>query len=98
MIPPAPHPRTTSCTGNRWRPQPILRHHPGDKASPNRRAGVRIGENFVDHLSTVAAPSRLSALRQVAMGPTVMIRSHVEDRGTGAKVSPHDRDHRLRNG
>ena len=51
MIPPAPHPRTTNCTGNRSRPQPILGHHPGNKASPNRRAGVRLGEKFVDHPS-----------------------------------------------
>src|SRR5208282_1090061 len=32
------------------------------------------------------------------MEPTVMIRSRMEDRGTGARVSRHDRDHRLRNG
>src|SRR5271157_4218076 len=32
------------------------------------------------------------------MEPAVMIRSRLDDRETGAKVSRHDRDHRLRNG
>jgi len=50
MIPHAPHPRTTICAGNRSRPRPTLRRH-GDKASPNQRAGVRMGESLIEYSS-----------------------------------------------
>lgn len=60
LIPPDPHRRTTSCAGNRSRPQPILRHHPSDKASPNRRAGVHMGENLIEHSSAGGSISTVS--------------------------------------
>ena len=63
MIPHAPHPRTTIRAGNRSRPQLTLRHH-GDKASPSRRAGVRMGESLIEHSSgggSVLAVSSVAA-------------------------------------
>ena len=98
MIPTAPHPRTTSSRGNQWRPRPILSHPGGEATRARVDEPVSVWLKPWSSMLCQVVPSRRSEPRQVAMEPTVMIRSRRNDRESGVKVSRHDCDHRLWNG